>query len=97
MFNNIKKNDDTKAASGSSSILNTDSIPTWEQLTSQLMSYDRPKFLKEQERLRAIGEGLPHTDAKIRLFGTSGEPRVILYRDTAGIISIIIIIIIIII
>ena len=73
MFNNIKKNDDTKATS-SSSILNTDSIPTWEELTNQLMSYDRPQFLKEQERLRAIGEGLPHTDAKIRLFCTTGEP-----------------------
>eukprot|EP01035_Chromulina_nebulosa_P050513 gene50513-68695_t len=34
--------------------------------------------------LRSIGEGLPHTDAKIRLFGTKGEPRVTLYRDTAA-------------
>jgi glutathione S-transferase len=27
---------------------------------------------------------LPHTDAKLRLFGTTGEPRVLYYRDTAA-------------
>ncbi|CAN0530534.1 unnamed protein product, partial [Scytosiphon promiscuus] len=30
------------------------------------------------------GAGPPHTDAKLRLFGSTGEPRVIFYRDTAA-------------
>ena len=35
-------------------------------------------------RLWDVGAGPPHTDAKLRLFGSSGEPRVIFYRDTAA-------------
>jgi len=40
-------------------------------------------ILKELE-LREVGEGTPHTDCKLRLFGTSEEPRVVFYRDTAA-------------
>ena len=38
----------------------------------------------EQEGLRTQGEGLPHTDAMIRLFGSKDEPRVTFFRDSAA-------------
>ena len=38
----------------------------------------------EQQALREKGEGSPHTDCKIRLFGTTKEPRITYYRDTAA-------------
>ncbi|CAM9851444.1 unnamed protein product, partial [Sphacelaria rigidula] len=37
-----------------------------------------------ERRYWAEGAGPPHTDAKLRLFGTEGEPRVVFYRDTAA-------------
>ena len=81
MMNMFSKSDGK--ASGAK-ILSTDGIPSWEELNTKLMSFEKPKLLKSQEELRATGAGHPHTDAKIRLFGTSGEPRVIFYRDTAA-------------
>jgi glutathione S-transferase len=81
MMNMFSKSDGK--ASGAK-ILSSDGIPSWEELNTKLMSFEKPKLLKSQEELRATGAGHPHTDAKIRLFGTSGEPRVIFYRDTAA-------------
>jgi len=40
--------------------------------------------LREEKALREKGEGLPHTDAKIRLFGTGENPKITLYRDSAA-------------
>lgn len=57
---------------------------SWEVLESAVLESKTGTFLREQEMLRSIGEGLPHTDAKIRLFGTKEEPRVTFYRDTAA-------------
>jgi len=59
-------------------------IPQWKDLISKVMTTDVGLKLKNEENLRLIGEGLPHTDAKIRLFGSKGEPRVVFYRDTAA-------------
>jgi glutathione S-transferase len=52
----------------------------------QTMSRNTPtgNLLKEEEELRAVGEGTPHTDCKLRLFGTTEEPKVTFYRDTAA-------------
>lgn len=60
------------------------SLPSWEELDRLVKQTTRGKFMQEQESLREEGEGLPHTDAKIRRFGTTGEPRVTLYRDSAA-------------
>ena len=80
MMNMFSKSDGKAGAK----ILSSEGILSWEELSAKLMSLEKPKFLKNQEELRAKGEGLPHTDAKVRLFGTTSEPRVILYRDTAA-------------
>lgn len=61
-----------------------DNIPTWEQLSERSKQTDKVKSLLEEARLREIGAGAAHTDAKLRLFGSTGKPRVILYRDTAA-------------
>ena len=57
---------------------------SWDYLKSAVLETKTGAFLKEQELLRSTGEGLPHTDAKVRLFGTKAEPRVTLFRDTAA-------------
>ena len=56
----------------------------WEDFRTDVFATRTGAYLKEQEQLRAVGEGLPHTDAKIQLFGTKDEPRVTYYRDTAA-------------
>lgn len=60
------------------------SVPTWQALQEKVLSTPAGVFIKEQESLRNQGAGLPHTDAKLRLFGTTDEPRVTFYRDTAA-------------
>lgn len=40
--------------------------------------------MEAEIELREAGAGTPHTDAKRRLFGTTDEPRVLYYRDTAA-------------
>jgi glutathione S-transferase len=59
-------------------------LPSWEELSTSVQTTHQGIFIVEQENLRETGAGLPHTDAKIRLFGTSEEPRVIFFRDTAA-------------
>jgi len=73
-----------KQSSSPSSIVDPTSIPTWEQLKSISAGTTYGKQLLEEESLRERGAGPPHTDAKIRLFGTTAEPRITLYRDTAA-------------
>lgn len=67
-----------------SSILDSSSVPPLADLqeTAKLTSYG--SFLEEQAELRKRGEGLAHTDAKLRLFGTTEEPHITFYRDTAA-------------
>ena len=65
------------------SILKT-SAPSWDALDEISQMNPTSAKLIEDLRLRERGDGSPHTDAKIRLFGTSGEPRITYYRDTAA-------------
>lgn len=62
----------------------TTTIPTWDDLHQKILSTSTGQSIKEQELFRSQGAGLPHTDAKLRLFGTTEEPRVLFYRDTAA-------------
>jgi glutathione S-transferase len=64
--------------------MSTSSVPSWESLTATVRGTSVGIKTIEQESLRAIGEGLPHTDAALRLFGTTAEPRVTFFRDTAA-------------
>eukprot|EP00904_Undaria_pinnatifida_P006533 jgi/Undpi1/3009/HiC_scaffold_14.g06386.m1 len=58
--------------------------PSWPSLRSEVVATPTGERLEENKRLWEAGAGPPHTDAKLRLFGTTGEPRVIFYRDTAA-------------
>ena len=60
------------------------SLPSWEDLNSRSRATDTGKRMESELTLREQGAGTPHTDAKTRLFGTTGEPRVLYYRDTAA-------------
>ena len=59
-------------------------IPDWDILLETVLKTETGNRLQSEKDLREKGEGLAHTDAKLRLFGTKEEPRVILYRDTAA-------------
>ena len=60
------------------------SLPTWDTLTTQAMNTEFGVSWTEQQTLREKGAGTPHTDCKLRLFGTTGEPRITYYRDSAA-------------
>ena len=60
------------------------SLPTWEALRKQALSTEFGAYWTEQQTLREKGEGSPHTDCKIRLFGSAEEPRITYYRDNAA-------------
>eukprot|EP01039_Chlorochromonas_danica_P004478 gene4478-4906_t len=69
---------------------------SWEDLQSSILTTQQGAFLSHQSQLRQEGKGLPHADAKLRLFpgqrttsssssSSSVEvPRLVFYRDTAG-------------
>ena len=59
-------------------------LPLWEDLTASAKSTITGQRMEAELTLRETGEGPSHQDAKIRLFGTKGEPRVTYYRDTAA-------------
>eukprot|EP00854_Cymbomonas_tetramitiformis_P007709 gene7709-9171_t len=60
-------------------------LPTWEELSDLAVGTSTGQRISEQQALRAQGGGLPHTDAKLRLFGHSeDEVRLTLYRDHAA-------------
>ena len=65
-------------------IISSNNIPEWDLLTKKVHETDVGLNLLEQSELRSRGLGNPHTDAKYRLFGTSDEPRITFYRDTAA-------------
>ncbi|CAN0217644.1 unnamed protein product [Ectocarpus sp. 12 AP-2014] len=58
--------------------------PSWSSLRGEAIATPTGAGIEENKRLWDAGAGPPHTDAKLRLFGTTGEPRVVLYRDTAA-------------
>ncbi|CAM9243938.1 unnamed protein product [Laminaria digitata] len=58
--------------------------PSWPTLRSEAIATPTGESMEENKRLWEGGAGPPHTDAKLRLFGSTGEPRVIFYRDTAA-------------
>ena len=57
---------------------------TWEDLCSAALASEEGAILEHDRLLREKGEGSPHADNDLRLFGTSGEPRVIFYKDRAS-------------
>lgn len=66
------------------SILNGNALPPIPQLQEQSKQTPFGSSFEEQEQLRLGGGGLPHTDAKLRLFGSTNEPAVTFFRDTAA-------------
>ena len=60
------------------------SVPSWDGLGAKLDTTPTAQRLAQEVEARQLGHGPPHTDAKLRLFGTTAEPRVTLYRDQAG-------------
>jgi glutathione S-transferase len=73
-----------QSSSNSMSTLVSRDIPSWDALQEQVLATPTGELMKSEENLRERGDGPPHTDAKIRLFGSTGEPRVTYYRDTAA-------------
>ena len=65
-------------------IFNQEALPNWNELKTTIMKTPTGISIFNEEKEREIGGGLPHTDAKIRLFGKNIEPRVTFYRDTAA-------------
>ena len=59
-------------------------VPNWDDLKINVMSTIAGDKLSSEENLRSMGDGLPHTDSKLRRFGTTDAPRVLYYRDTAA-------------
>lgn len=59
-------------------------LPNWDILKSSVYSTNTGIKLQSELELREKGEGLPHTNAKIRLFNTKEEPRVTYFRDSAA-------------
>lgn len=60
------------------------SFPTDDHISCGCRTHTNPWLSPCERRHWAEGAGPPHTDAKLRLFGTEGEPRVVFYRDTAA-------------
>ncbi|CAN0020194.1 unnamed protein product [Scytosiphon promiscuus] len=58
--------------------------PSWSDLRLKAVGTLAGTTMEQNKRLWEAGAGPPHTDAKLRLFGSSDEPRVIFYRDTAA-------------
>ena len=57
---------------------------SWEVLRTTVMETEEGSALEADRLLREKGEGLPHPDNDLRLFGTKGEPRVVFYKDRAS-------------
>ena len=58
--------------------------PSWADLKSKALETPFGIQRAKDEELWAVGLGPPHTDAKLRLFGTNEEPRITLFRDSAA-------------
>lgn len=66
------------------SIILSSNNPSWDYLTGLAKATHTGQRMAAEEVIRNEGEGDAHQDAKIRLFGTKGTPRVTYYRDTAA-------------
>jgi glutathione S-transferase len=68
------------------SIFSSTTLPSWNKIKDILDETSQAKFMNEQIALREQGQGLPHPDAKIRLFDSepNTKPRVVFFRDTAA-------------
>ena len=51
--------------------MSTVPLATFEELKAKALATEKGAFMSNQEQEREIGAGLPHTDAKLRLFGTT--------------------------
>jgi glutathione S-transferase len=65
-------------------IVSATHLPPWEELSTFAKSTATGQRMELEADARGKGGGLSHQDAKVRLFGTKGEPRVTYYRDTAA-------------
>lgn len=70
--------------SAAQKIITSGKIPTWENLESKAFGTPFGEDWQREEALREKGNGAAHTNAKVRLFGTTGEPRITFFRDTAA-------------
>ena len=59
-------------------------LSAWDDLGRLAKSTATGQRMEAELILREKGEGPSHQDAKVRLFGTTAEPRVTYYRDTAA-------------
>jgi glutaredoxin len=59
--------------------------PSWDEITGEVLKTEVGKRFATEKVLREKGEGPPHTNNKMRLFGKKEEDvRVVLYRDNAA-------------
>ena len=58
--------------------------PAWGDIKAGLEATATGQALAKDKAAWEVGEGPAHNDAKLRLFGSTGEPRVTLFRDKAG-------------
>jgi glutathione S-transferase len=72
------------AGAAAKSIILSSNYPSWDALTGLSKATHTGQRMDAEEVLRIAGEGESHQDAKIRLFGSKGTPRVTYYRDTAA-------------
>eukprot|EP00596_Hydrurales_sp_CCMP1899_P003758 CAMPEP_0119034544 /NCGR_PEP_ID=MMETSP1177-20130426/1526_1 /TAXON_ID=2985 /ORGANISM="Ochromonas sp, Strain CCMP1899" /LENGTH=460 /DNA_ID=CAMNT_0006992041 /DNA_START=112 /DNA_END=1494 /DNA_ORIENTATION=+ len=72
------------AGAAAKSIILSSNYPSWDALTGLSKATHTGQRMDAEEVLRIAGEGDSHQDAKIRLFGSKGTPRVTYYRDTAA-------------
>ena len=84
LFGGLGSSKKTGSPTPASPIISSASIPTWDDISSRARSTDTGKRMEADSALREKGDGTPHTDAKRRMFGTTEEPRVLYYRDTAA-------------
>ena len=83
-FMNVFGKKIASASGAEKAIVMSSQLPGWEDLTTLAKGTLTGQRMESEAVLREKGEGLAHQDAKFRLFGSKGEPRVTYYRDTAG-------------
>ncbi|CAM9197623.1 unnamed protein product [Hapterophycus canaliculatus] len=84
MASQMGANAGTSAGPIGSALFGDNPDPSWSYLRSEALATPTGANMELNKRLWGEGSGPPHTDAKLRLFGSSSEPRVVFYRDTAA-------------
>jgi len=59
-------------------------LPSWSDLKSKADATDVGKALNREVELRKIGKGSAHVQNELRLFDSSSDPKITLFRDHAG-------------